>query len=79
VTTTAPIATTNPWLHSVAEGQPPPTSQRLVRALEAHQAAEATDVSSCRLLAQLLADPVVGLLVGMIVETSNATVRCWAR
>ena len=68
MTSTAPIALTNPWLHPFAEGQPPPTSERLVRALEAHRAAEAADVLSCRLLAQRVADPVVELLVGMIVE-----------
>jgi rubrerythrin len=68
VTTTAPIATTNPWLHPLAEGNPPPLSERLIRALEAHQAAEAADVASCVQVAQRLGDPVADLLVGMIVE-----------
>ena len=68
MTTTAPIATTNPWLHPLAEGNPPPLSERLIRALEAHQAAEAADVASCRQVAQRLGDPVADLLVGMIVE-----------
>jgi hypothetical protein len=68
VTTTAPIAATNPWLHPFAEGNPPPVSERLIRALEAHQAAEAADVASCLQVAQRLGDPVADLLVGMIVE-----------
>ena len=68
MTTTAPIATANPWLHPFAEGGSPPLSERLLRALEAHQAAEAADVASCRQLAQRLDDPVADLLVGMIVE-----------
>jgi hypothetical protein len=68
VTTTAPIAMANPWLHPFAGGDPPPLSERLVRALEAHQAAEAADIVSCRQLARRLDDPVVDLLVGMIVE-----------
>jgi rubrerythrin len=68
VTTTAPIATANPWLHPFAEGESPPVSERLVRALEAHQAAEAADVASCLQVAQRLGDPVADLLVGMIVE-----------
>src|SRR5450755_925777 len=58
----------NPWLHPFAGGDPPPLSERLVRALEAHQAAEAADIVSCRQLARRLDDPVADLLVGMIVE-----------
>ena len=68
MTTTAPIATINPWLHPLAEGNPPPLSERLIRALEAHQAAEAADVASFLQVAQRLSDPVADLLVGMIVE-----------
>src|ERR1700681_3813761 len=68
MTSSAPIAMANPWLHPFAEGESPPLSERLVRALEAHQAAEAADVASCRQIAQRLGDPVVDLLVGMIVE-----------
>ena len=68
MTSSAPIATANPWLHPFARGESAPLSERLVRALEAHQAAEAADVVSCCQLAQRLDDPVVELLVGMIVE-----------
>jgi rubrerythrin len=57
----------NPWLHPPA-GEPPPLSDRLIRALEAHAAASAADVATCRQLANRMDDPVVGLLIGMIVE-----------
>src|ERR1700686_1121447 len=58
----------NPWLHPVAGGEPPPLSERLIRALEAHAAASAADVATCRELASRMNDPVVELLVGMIVD-----------
>ena len=64
----APIATSiDPWLHPVAGGEPPPLTERLVRALEAHSAASAADIVTCRQLTRRLADPVVEMLVGMIV------------
>jgi hypothetical protein len=66
-----PIAILNPWLHPLAAGEPPPVSERLSRALEAHAAASAADVASCRQLARRLADPVVELLVGLIVEDAQ--------
>jgi hypothetical protein len=68
VTETVPVATVNPWLHPLSAGEPPPLSERLIRALEAHAAAEAADSANCRQLAQAMHDPVVELLVGMIVE-----------
>jgi rubrerythrin len=69
VTDAAPSATNiNPWLHPVAGGEPPPLTERLVRALEAHSAASAADIVTCRQLTQRLADPVVEMLVGMIVD-----------
>jgi hypothetical protein len=69
VTDAAPIATSiDPWLHPVAGGEPPPLTERLVRALEAHSAASAADIVTCRQLTQRLADPVVEMLVGMIVD-----------
>jgi len=68
VTSTAPIGMVDSWLNPIAEAEPPPLSERLVRALEAHQAAEAADVASCRQVAQRLDDPVAALLVGLIVE-----------
>ena len=68
MTTTAMLATQNPWLHLFDRAGAPPASERLVRALEAHQAAEDADIVSCRQLAQRLGDPVAELLIGMLVE-----------
>ena len=68
MTNTAPTTTVASWLHPFSDGEAPPLSERLVRALEAHQAAEAADVASCRQMAQRLGDPVANLLVGMILE-----------
>ena len=68
MTDTAPMPTLNAWLHPVAGGEPPPLSDRLIRALEAHAAASAADVATCRELASRMNDPVVELLVGMIVD-----------
>jgi len=68
MTDAAPMPTLNPWLHPLAGGEPPPLSDRLMRALEAHAAALAADVATCRELANRMADPVVHLLVGMIVD-----------
>ena len=68
MTEAAPMPTLSPWLHPLAGGEPPPLSDRLMRALEAHAAASAADVATCRELANRMADPVVHLLVGMIVD-----------
>ena len=67
MTETAPTSPGHAWLHSLASREPPPHSERLVRALEAHAAASAVDVAMCRQLAQRTDDPVVQLLVGIIV------------
>ncbi len=68
MTTTAPIAVQNPWLHPVAAAEPPPLWERLTRALEAHAAAESHGIARYQQLAERMADPVAGLLVGLIVE-----------
>lgn len=64
----APVASINPWLHPLVGGDPPPTSERLIRALEAHRAASAADVATYHDLAQRLHDPAAELLVGMIID-----------
>ncbi len=64
----APSATLNPWLHPLAAGEPPALLERLIRALEAHAAAEAHDIVNCQQLAQRADDPVVALLFDLIVE-----------
>jgi len=71
VTDVKPLGTLDPWLHPLAGGEPPPLSNRLIRALQAHAAASAADVATCHQLANRLADPVVELLVGMIVEDEH--------
>jgi hypothetical protein len=68
VTTTAPIGVQNPWLNPLPNTETPALSERLIRALEAHVAAEAYDAATCQELTQRTADPVVGLLVGLIVD-----------
>ena len=68
MTDAAPTPTLNSWLHPHAGGEAPPLSDRLMRALEAHAAASAADVATGRELANRMADPVVHLLVGMIVD-----------
>jgi hypothetical protein len=68
VTDTMLSSRLTPWLHPVAGGEPPPLSERLIRALEAHAAASAADVATCRELASRMNDPVAELLVGMIVD-----------
>jgi hypothetical protein len=68
MTEVAPIATINPWLHPLVGGDPPPTSERLIRALEAHTAASAADVVTYRDVAQRLHDPAAEMLIGMIVD-----------
>jgi len=68
VTDTMPASRLNPWLHPVAVGEPPPLSDRLIRALEAHASASAADVATCREVASRMNEPVVELLVGMIVD-----------
>jgi rubrerythrin len=68
VTKIAPSATTNSWLIPVAPTQPPSVSERLVRALEAHANAEATDLATCQRLAKRSSNPVVQLLVGLVVQ-----------
>jgi len=77
-----PLGRLDPWLHPLAGGEPPPLSDRLTRALQAHAAATAADVATCRQLANRLADPVVELLVGMIVQDEHrhdALVRSMVR
>jgi rubrerythrin len=65
---TAPFASQNPWDHPLTDGHPPPLSERLIRALEAHLAAGAHDIADCQELAQESQHPVVQLLLGLIVE-----------
>jgi hypothetical protein len=71
VSSTVPSATINTWLRPFAEGEQPPLSDRLIRALEAQAAATAADVASCRHVAKMTADPAVELLVDLIVDDAQ--------
>jgi hypothetical protein len=68
VTSTAPIADQDPWLVPPVNAKPPALTERLIRALEAHAAAEAHDVASCQALQERVGDPAFGLLLGLIVQ-----------
>jgi rubrerythrin len=68
VTSTAPTTDQNAWLNAPPYAEPPAPTARLVRALEAHEAAEAHDVATCRALQQHVPDAAFGLLLGLIVE-----------
>jgi hypothetical protein len=65
-------STLHAWLRQFADTEASHPSERLVLALEAHAAAEAADVVTCRQIAERLADPVVDLLVGMIVQDEQS-------
>src|SRR5690348_5157393 len=67
MTESSPMAAPANWLHFRPEPVPS-VSDRVVRALEAHVAAEAQDVSDCERVADSTNDPVVKLLLGMIVD-----------
>lgn len=68
MTDVAPITTIDPWLHPLAGADPPPASERLIRAIEAHTAASAADIAAYRDIACRMRDPAAELLVGMIVD-----------
>src|SRR5262245_13773541 len=68
VTSTAPDADINTWLRRQQKAESPALSERLIRALEAHQAAEAHDLAECRALQRQLPDPAHALLLDLIAE-----------
>jgi hypothetical protein len=57
----------SPWLAPFESAQPS-LSDRFIRALEAHTAAETHDLAACQRLADQTSDPVIKLLMGLIVE-----------
>jgi hypothetical protein len=61
------MATQNPGLVPLPSAGPP-LSERLIRALEAHAAAEAHDIVDCERLVDQIADPAARLLLELIVE-----------
>ena len=71
MTDTAPAGIRNHWLQPLTTAPLPSVSERLVRALEAHMAAEGQDIADCQQLARRSTDPVVRMLMGLIVEDEH--------
>ncbi|HEY3058114.1 MAG TPA: hypothetical protein VGL99_03970 [Chloroflexota bacterium] len=72
MTTITPVPRTqNPWDHPLTEGTTPPVSERLVRALEAHIAAEADDATRASRLADSSGDRAMNMLLELIVEDAE--------
>ncbi len=68
----APVpGTQNPWDHPLTEDTPPPVSERLVRALEAHIAAEADDSARASWLADTSGDRAMNVLLELIVDAAE--------
>ena len=68
MTSTAPTSTQNSWPLPGGAPYEPPLSERIIRALEAHAAAEAHDVGECERLAESVGSTSVTVLLGLIVD-----------
>jgi hypothetical protein len=68
VTSIAEYSDLNTSHSSQQDTESPALSDRLIRALDAHQAAEAHDLAECRALQKRLADPASSLLLDLIAE-----------
>lgn len=72
MTTITPlVGTQNPWERPLTEGTPPPVSERLIRALEAHIAAESDDAARASRLTETSGDGAVQVLLELIVEDAK--------
>ena len=72
MTTITPlVGAQNPWEHPLTEGTPPPVSERLVRALEAHIAVESDDAARASRLTDTSGDGAVHTLLELIVGDAN--------
>ena len=72
MTTITPLpGTQNPWEHPLVEGTPAPVSERLIRALEAHIAAESEDAARASQLADASGDRAINVLLELIVEDAD--------
>jgi len=72
MTITTPIlGTQNPWEHPLTERAPPPVSERLIRALEAHIAAASDDAAQASRLADTSGDRAINVLLELIVEDAK--------
>jgi hypothetical protein len=65
------LGTHNPWEHPLTEGTPAPVSERLIRALEAHIAAESEDSTRAHRLADASGDGATKVLLELIVEDAQ--------
>jgi hypothetical protein len=63
--------TQNPWDHPLTDGTPPPVSERLIRALEAHIAAGADDARRATRLADASGDRGINVLLELIAEDAQ--------
>jgi rubrerythrin len=61
----------NAWLEPLTTSGPPSVSERLIRALEAHQVAEAHDAADYEQLATKITDPAALLVLGMLAEETQ--------
>ncbi len=68
---TPTLGTQNPWEHPLTDGTPPPASEGLIRALEAHIAAEADDATCASRLADTSGDRAINVLLELIVEDAQ--------
>jgi len=69
VTSTAPISNHTAWtIAPPPSSAPPARAERLIRGLEAHQAAEAQDVATCQALQQSVPNAAFSLLLDLVVD-----------
>ncbi len=61
----------NPWEHPLTAGTPPPVSDRLIRALEAHIAAASDDAARASRLADTSGDRAVNMLLELVMEDAH--------
>ena len=71
MTSTEAIPSQNGWLIPVGATPEPPLSERLIRALEAHVAAEAHDLGECERLSESVQSTSAHVLLGLIVDEAR--------
>ena len=71
MTSTEAIPSQNGWLIPVGATPEPPLSERIIRALEAHVAAEAHDLGECERLSESLGGTRAHVLLGLIVDDAR--------
>ena len=66
MTSTVPIPIQNGWVIPVGATREPPLSERIIRALQAHVAAEAHDLGECERLSESVQSTSAHVLLGLI-------------